>query len=95
MCIRDRAKSWKVSKSLYETFGGDVVFQQSNPLTPVGAYKDLFEQYRSQGEFVIYDPVFKAAFWESVRMRYSNVLPQENIDYSSPWWEAGLNASGD
>ncbi len=89
------AKSWKVSKSLYETFGGDVVFQQSNPLTPVGAYKDLFEQYRSQGEFVIYDPVFKAAFWESVRMRYSNVLPQENIDYSSPWWEAELNASGD
>ena len=46
------AKSWKVSKSLYETFGGDVVFQQSNPLTPVGAYKDLFEQYRSQGGFL-------------------------------------------
>ena len=82
------AKSWKVSKALYDIYGGDVVFQQSNPLTPVGAYKDLFEQYREKGEFVIYDPIFKAAFWASVRMQYSNVLDEENIDFSVPWWEA-------
>jgi len=82
------AKSWKVSKALYEIYGGDVVFQQSNPLTPVGAYKELFEQYREKGEFVIYDPIFKAAFWASVRMKYSNVLEKENIDFSAPWWES-------
>lgn len=89
------AKSWKVSKALYEIYGGDVVFQQSNPLTPVGAYKDLFEQYREKGDFVIYDPIFKTAFWASVRMRYSNVLNEEKIDYSSPWWEASLGSSGE
>jgi len=87
------AKTWKVSKALYELYGGDVVFQQSNPLTPVGAYKELFEQYREKGEFVIYDPTFKNAFWASVRMRYSNVLQEENIDFSSPWWERGLHAA--
>ena len=87
------AKSWKVSKALYEVYGGDVVFQQSNPLTPVGAYKDLFEQYREKGEFVIYDPIFKAAFWASVRMQYSNVLKKENIDFSVPWWESYVNDS--
>lgn len=90
---RGMAKSWKVSKALYETYGGDVVFQQDNPLTPVGAYQILFEQYRKQGEFVIYEPVFKAAFWSSVKMKYSNTYEKESIDFSSPWWEKGMLAS--
>ncbi|CAB9495783.1 MULTISPECIES: hypothetical protein [Alteromonas] len=87
------AKSWKVSKALYEAYGGDVVFQQDNPLTPVGAYQKLFEQYREQGEFVIYDPVFKAAFWSSVKMKYAKTYDPENIDYSLPWWEKSMTAS--
>ena len=87
------AKSWKVSKALFEAYGGDVVFQQDNPLTPVGAYQKLFEQYREQGEFVIYDPVFKAAFWSSVRMKYSNKYEPDNIDFSLPWWEKSMTAS--
>ena len=87
------AKSWKVSKALYEAYGGDVVFQQDNPLTPVGAYQKLFEQYREKGEFVIYDPVFKAAFWSSVRMKYANTYDEKNIDFSLPWWEKSMTAS--
>ncbi|BCO20862.1 MULTISPECIES: hypothetical protein [unclassified Alteromonas] len=87
------AKSWKVSKALYEAYGGDVVFQQDNPLTPVGAYQKLFEQYREQGEFVIYDPVFKAAFWNSVRMKYANTYDEGNIDFSVPWWEKSMTAA--
>ena len=83
------------AEALYNTYGGDVVMQQTNPLTPVGAYQELFEQYREQGEFVIYDPVFKAAFWESVRVKYENVLQQNNIDFSTPWWEKSQLASED
>ncbi|WP_416360022.1 hypothetical protein [Alteromonas genovensis] len=87
------AKSWKVSKALYEAYGGDVVFQQDNPLTPVGAYQQLFEQYREKGEFVIYDPIFKAAFWSSVRMKYAKTQDPDNIDFSFPWWERSMSAS--
>ncbi|KXJ59568.1 MAG: hypothetical protein AXW14_05310 [Alteromonas sp. Nap_26] len=87
------AKSWKVSKALYEAYGGDVVFQQDNPLTPVGAYQKLFEQYREKGEFVIYDPVFKAAFWSSVKMKYTKTYDEDNIDFSLPWWEKSINDS--
>ncbi len=87
------AKSWKVPKALFETYGGDVVFRQDNPLTPVGAYQKLFEQYREKGEFVIYDPIFKAAFWSSVKMKYANTLDQDNIDFSLPWWEKSVNAT--
>ena len=87
------AKSWKVSKALFEAYGGDVVFQQDNPLTPVGAYQKLFEQYREKGEFVIYDPAFKAAFWSSVRMKYTKTYDPENIDFSLPWWEKSMTAS--
>ena len=95
LMAKGMAKNWKVSKALYNTYGGDVVMQQTNPLTPVGAYQELFEQYREQGEFVIYDPVFKAAFWESVRVKYENVLQQNNIDFSTPWWEKSQFASED
>ena len=95
LMAKGMAKNWKVSKALYNTYGGDVVMQQTNPLTPVGAYQELFEQYREQGEFVIYDPVFKAAFWESVRVKYENVLQQNNIDFSTPWWEKSQLASED
>ncbi|WP_334038708.1 hypothetical protein [Alteromonas macleodii] len=87
------AKSWKVSKALYEAYGGDVVFQQDNPLTPVGAYQKLFEQYREKGEFVIYDPAFKAAFWSSVKMKYAKTYDPDNIDFSLPWWEKSMTAS--
>nr|WP_269822344.1 SurA N-terminal domain-containing protein [Alteromonas sp. IB21] len=87
------AKSWKVSKALYEAYGGDVVFQQDNPLTPVGAYQQLFEQYREKGEFVIYDPVFKAAFWSSVKMKYAKTYDPDNIDFSLPWWEKSMTAA--
>lgn len=89
---KSMAKSWKVSKELYEQFGGEVVFQQDNPLAPVGAYKKLFEQYREKGEFVIYDPAFKAAFWSSVRMQYSNVHDADQIDFTIPWWERSMSA---
>lgn len=89
------AKSWKVSKSLYQDFGGEVAFQQSNPLTPVGAYRDLFAQYQEKGEFVIYDPIFKAAFWESVQVRYAKVLDENDIDFSTPWWEYSETAASD
>ena len=95
LMAKGMAKNWKVSKALYNTYGGDVVIQQTNPLTPVGAYQELFEQYREQGEFVIYDPVFKAAFWESVRVKYENVLQQNNIDFSTPWWEKSQLAAED
>jgi hypothetical protein len=89
------AKSWKVSKSLYEHFGGEVAFQQSNPLTPVGAYRDLFAQYQEKGDFVIYDPIFKAAFWESVKVRYAKVLDENDIDFTTPWWEYPQTATSE
>ena len=87
------AKSWKTSKALYETYGGDVVVRQDNPLTPVGAYKVLLEQYNELGDFAIFDPKLKAAFWESVSLQYANTVPYKNINFTAPWWEqsAGLS----
>ncbi len=34
---------WKTDKALYEKYGGTVIFQQSNPFEPVGAYRKLIE----------------------------------------------------
>ena len=46
---RMMVETWKVSKELYDQYGGDVIFQQGNPTEPVGAYRKLLEEAEEQG----------------------------------------------
>ena len=39
-----------------------MIFQQSNPLEPVGAERQLFED-AAHGKLEIFDPELKASFW--------------------------------
>ena len=84
---KEWVKSWKKSKALYETFGGVVIFQQGNPLEPVGAYRSLLERHKNKGDFEIYDEELKATFWEYFVREHPFQVPAEDIDYSKPWWE--------
>lgn len=84
---RDFVKTYKISKYLYETYGGKVIFQQGNPQEPVGAYRKLLEEYTSQGEFKIYNPKYEQTFWEYYLRERSRVIPKDKIDFSKPWWE--------
>lgn len=77
---------WQVDKALYEEFGGTVVFQQSNPQMPAGAYETLLKNYQQQGDFVITDNRYQAVFWEAIEPPYPFELEEEQIDFSQPWW---------
>jgi hypothetical protein len=79
-------ENWKTSKALYEEYGGKVIFQQSNPLEPVGAYKAILEEQQNKGNFEIFDPQYKERFWKYFLMDHKSVVKEENIDYSVPWW---------
>jgi hypothetical protein len=79
-------KNWKISKALYEEFGGTVIFQQSNPLEPVGAYRKLLESHEAKGDFKIYDEKLKELFWDYYVREHSFQVPEHEIDYSTPWW---------
>ena len=59
----------------------------------MGSEMCIRDRYREKGEFVIYDPAFKAAFWSSVKMKYAKTYDPDNIDFSLPWWEKSMTAS--
>lgn len=80
-------KTYKVSKYLYETYGGEVIFQQGNPQEPVGAYRKLLEEYEAQGNLKIFDQKYKTAFWAYFLREHPGVIPKEKVDFSKPWWE--------
>lgn len=80
---------WKTSRSLYEQYGGRVIWEQVNPLVPVDAlYAYLREQERA-GVFRIDDEDLAAEFWHYYLPDDDGWwrVPEERIDYSRPWWE--------
>jgi hypothetical protein len=79
-------KNWKISKALHGEYGGTVIFQQANPLEPVGAYRKLLESHEAKGDFEIYDEKLKQQFWEYYVREHPFQVPQNLIDYSQPWW---------
>jgi hypothetical protein len=84
---RNFVKTYKISKYLYETYGGTVIFQQGNPQEPVGAYRKLLEEYEAQGNFKIYNQKYEKDFWEYYLREHPMVTPQNKVDFSKPWWE--------
>ena len=77
---------WKMSKRLYEEFGGAVIFQQANPLEPIGAYRAFLESQERAGAFRIVDSREAESFWCYFRREPRFVIPPEKVDYSTPWW---------
>jgi hypothetical protein len=77
---------WKVSKSLYQQYGGTVIFQQSNPLEPVGAYQKFLEEQEQKKAFEIFNPQLRTAFWCYFTCEQSMIVPPEEVNYDIPWW---------
>lgn len=73
-------------KSLYEEFGGTVIFRQSNPQMPIDAYRTLLSQYSTQGQLTFNDSELEETFWRSFKAPFKYIVPAENVDFSQPWW---------
>jgi hypothetical protein len=88
---RKFVSTYKISKKLYELYGGTVIFQQGNPLEPVGAYRKILETHENNEDFVIYDKEFYTSFWDYYVRKHRRIIPKEKVDYTSPWWKSGLS----
>ncbi|EED30548.1 conserved domain protein [gamma proteobacterium NOR5-3] len=56
-------RQWKINKSLYEQYGGRVIYQQLGP-EPLDAYAALLKQARDAELFNIQSTTLEASFWE-------------------------------
>jgi hypothetical protein len=79
-------KRWKLSKALYEEYGGLVIFQQGNPLEPVGAYRKFLEKMERGKVFEIYDEANRKMFWHYFTREHPFAVNPRDVDYSIPWW---------
>ena len=80
-------RSWKISRALFETYGGTVIFQQGNPFEPVGALRDFLREMERAQAFEIFDPELKKQFWTYFEQKHPFVVPPDKVDYSEPWWK--------
>lgn len=80
-------RQWLLDKSLYEKYGGRVIFQQANPNEPVGAYRAFLADHERRGTFRIFDTQRRDEFWSYFTKQHSMELTKDQIDFSKPWWE--------
>tara|TARA_R110000737_G_scaffold318972_2_gene329988 strand:+ start:1814 stop:2578 length:765 start_codon:yes stop_codon:yes gene_type:complete len=89
--IKKTIQRWKVNKSLYEKYGGGIVFQQAG-LEPSDAWLQFFENEVLIGNLFFHDSSFEAQFWEIItpdKEHWSyNAQPQKPFD--KPFWVSGL-----
>jgi heat shock protein HslJ len=55
-------RQWKINRSLYEAYGGRIIYQQLGP-EPLDAYREYLEERRDAGDFSINEPAMAASFW--------------------------------
>ena len=73
-------------KHMYNTYCGKVVFRQSNPQLPVGAYYKILKNYEQSDKFTILDKGLADGFWTPFTPPYQYELAKENINFAQPWW---------
>lgn len=79
-------QQWKVNRSLYRRYGGVVIFQQLDPLEPVGAYGALLREMQKRKVFEIHDRGIAAAFWDRFSDEQFFEIPPDKVDFEVPFW---------
>ena len=81
---------WKVNLSLFNQYGGRVVFQQAGP-EPVDAYRDFLQEHEKRGSFHILDKNLAREFWDyfvndDMHLFISETREEGLEILNTPWW---------
>lgn len=84
-------RQWKINKSLYESYGGRIIYQQFGP-EPLDAYRRYFEERQTSGDFTIEDPAMAEQFWRYFKDDSQHVFMEPGGDdsaraFTQPPWE--------
>jgi len=81
-------RSWKINKSLFEKYGGRVIFQQAG-VEPLDAYKQFLKDQEKNGAFRIIDKRYEAGFWRYfINDSMHTFYPKDDGAkfLKTPWW---------
>lgn len=81
-------KTWKINKSLYEKYGGRIIFQQAG-IEPLDAYRQFLKEQEKKKAFQILNKDYEASFWkyfvdDSMHTFYSKDDGANLM--KTPWW---------
>jgi hypothetical protein len=81
-------KTWKINKSLYEKYGGRIIFQQAG-VEPLDAYRQFLKEQEKKKTFQILNKNYEASFWkyfvnDSMHTFYSKDDGAKLM--KTPWW---------
>lgn len=81
-------KTWKINKSLYEKYGGRIIFQQAG-VEPLDAYRRFLKEQEKKKAFQILNKDYEASFWkyfidDSMHTFYSKDDGAKFM--KTPWW---------
>ena len=88
---RTLIRQWMINRSLYETYGGRISYQQLGP-EPLDAYRQFLESCRQEGSFTIDNPEMSDAFWryfteDSMHQFMAQGGEDEAGAFQAPPWE--------
>lgn len=84
-------KTWKINKSLYEKYGGRIIFQQAG-VEPLDAYREFLKEQEKKGAFQIMNKDYEASFWRYfTNDAMHNFYPKDDGAklMETPWWLMG------
>jgi heat shock protein HslJ len=88
---RAMIRQWKINKSLYESYGGRIIYQQLGP-EPLDAYRQYLEERRDTGDLAIGDEAMAEGFWryftdDSIHDFMEPGSEDEARAFATPPWE--------
>ncbi|MBI3354762.1 hypothetical protein HY086_00800 [Candidatus Gottesmanbacteria bacterium] len=80
--------AWKINKSLYEKYGGRIIFQQAG-VEPLDAYRKFLKEQEKKGAFQILNKEYEPSFWkyftdDNMHTFYSKDDGAKLME--TPWW---------
>jgi subtilisin family serine protease len=81
-------RTWKINKSLFDKYGGRVIFQQAGP-EPLDAYRKFLEEHKAQGSFQITEEECEKMFWDYfTNQNMHSFYPEQEGKkiMQQPWW---------
>ena len=84
-------RQWKINKSLYEEYGGRIIYQQMGP-EPLDALRNYLENRQAEGAFEIREQVLSEAFWsyftDDTRHDFMDLDGADaKAAFSTPFWQ--------
>jgi heat shock protein HslJ len=91
-------RQWKINKSLYETYGGRIIYQQLGP-EPLDAYRQYLEARQTAGDFTIENSVMAEQFWGYFTDESRHVFMESGGEdaaraFTTPPWEGIAEQNG-